>query len=165
MDVDAKATRDDSLNRLQQQVRSGEPGFFSPDDLRIFGIQASQIDMTEDGRLQFDPCFFHPHPEKVLEKYPLDPLLMDGGITPLNCRPDYDAILEEFSEVFSDSEKAIKCATERYNLERQMYDEDWLAQASQTSEHISWQIKEEDRMGLSTSLFNSDLVPSRKIRR
>jgi len=57
-------------------------------DLQMFGIQASQIDMTEDGRLQFDPCFFQPYPETVLEKYPLDPLNMDEGTESLNLLSD-----------------------------------------------------------------------------
>jgi len=55
----------------------------------MFGIQASQIDMTEDGRLQFDPCFFQPYPETVLEKYPLDPLNMDEGTESLNLLSDW----------------------------------------------------------------------------
>lgn len=155
MDAEAKA----SLKRLQQQVRSCESVFLSPDDLQMFGIQASQIDMTEDGRLQFDPCFFQPHPERVLEKYPLDPLNMDEDMEPLNLRPDYDAILEKYSEVFPDTDEAIRYATERYNQDIELYAEDWLAHSHRTWQHIDCHISAQNRKGLPKSLDLSDLAP------
>ncbi|KAJ5612562.1 hypothetical protein N7510_005756 [Penicillium lagena] len=55
--------------------------------------------MTEDGNLLFNPCFFLLYPEKVLDKYPLDPLNMNAMV-PVKDPADYDAILEEYNKVW-----------------------------------------------------------------
>lgn len=160
MVADARAMRVDSLKRLHQQLRSCNSVFLSPDDLQKFGIQASQIDMTEDGGLQFDPCFFQPHPERVLEKYPLDPLNMEKDMEPLNLRADYDAILEEFIKVYPDPDEAIKWATWEFNEEIELYAGDWRAHSYATWDHIDCHMKAKNRKGLSKSRL-SDLAPPR----
>ncbi|KAJ5812434.1 hypothetical protein N7474_008735 [Penicillium riverlandense] len=159
MATDTKA----SLKSLQQQVRSCESVFLPPDDLLILGIQATQIGIAEDGRLLFDPCFFQPHPERVLEKYPLDPLNMDEDFAPLNLRPDYDAFLEEISQEVPNTDRAVRLATERYNLHKQLYEEDWLAQSHLTWQHIDSHLSQENRKGLPKSLALSDLSPPRAL--
>lgn len=53
--------------------------FLSPSDLLPFGIQASQVGLTDDGRLRFEPCFFEPYPDAVLQKYPIHPQVDDSG--------------------------------------------------------------------------------------
>lgn len=47
--------------------------FLSPCDLQeAFGIEARQVDSAEIGFPLFEHCFFEPHPERVLQKYPDD---------------------------------------------------------------------------------------------
>ncbi|KAI2701906.1 hypothetical protein CBS147332_7682 [Penicillium roqueforti] len=59
------------LGSLVQQARDLEPDFLSPEDFQRLGVQAFQVSLApEDGEgLQFDPCFFQPHPDKLREKY------------------------------------------------------------------------------------------------
>ena len=63
------------LESLFQQVKDFEPDFPSPGDLQGLGYQTFEVpfDPNENGALKFDPCFFRPHPEKLLEKYPIPP--------------------------------------------------------------------------------------------
>lgn len=63
------------LRSLSQQVNDFEPDFLSRGDLQRLGIQTFEVpfDPNENGALKFDPCFFKPHPEKLLEKYPIPP--------------------------------------------------------------------------------------------
>lgn len=95
MDSQAKAQRDQRLKQLYDQVDNYESVFLSPKDLQACGIQASKVDITDDGTLLFNPCFFQPHPERVLEKYPLDPLKKAPYIPPLNHRLDGIIFLNE----------------------------------------------------------------------
>ncbi|KGO77567.1 hypothetical protein PITC_008400 [Penicillium italicum] len=63
------------LRSLFQQVKDLEPDFPSPGDLDGLGIQAFEVsfDPNEYGTIKFDPSFFQPHPDKLLEKYPIHP--------------------------------------------------------------------------------------------
>lgn len=63
------------LRSLYQQVKNFEPDFPSHGDLQGLGIQTFEVpfDPNENGALKYDPCFFQPHPEKLLEKYPIPP--------------------------------------------------------------------------------------------
>lgn len=58
---------------LVQQARDLEPDFLSLEDFQRLGVQAFQVSLApEHGEgLQFDPCFFRPHPDKLCEKYPI----------------------------------------------------------------------------------------------
>ena len=156
MESDARVACDDSPQRLQQQSRSCESVFFSLDDLQMFGIQASQTDMIEDDRLQFEPCFFQPHPESVLEKYLIDPLNMDEDIKPLNLQPDYDAMFKEYSEVSTDTDEAIRYATERCKQDIELNMTDWLSPSHQKWQNISFYVVAENGRGLSRPV--SDLA-------
>ncbi|KAJ5960882.1 uncharacterized protein N7479_008032 [Penicillium vulpinum] len=64
-----QAQRHAFLRSLFQQVRDFEPDFPSPDEIQRLGIQVSEVSPadTNDGTLQFEPCYFKPHPEKLLE--------------------------------------------------------------------------------------------------
>lgn len=65
--------------------------FLSPSDLQGFGIRAYQVGITDDGVLQFHPCFFLPHPGRVLQKYPIDTSQISVDDCPkLNNRPDFE---------------------------------------------------------------------------
>lgn len=63
------------LRSLSQQVRYLEPDFPSRGYLHKLGIQTFEVpfDPNANGALKFDPCFFQPHPDKLLEKYPIPP--------------------------------------------------------------------------------------------
>lgn len=71
----------------QLQIEECKSIYLSPSDLRAFGIQASQVDLADDGLLHFEPRFFELHPERVLEKYPIDAAKNDDDIRRLHCIP------------------------------------------------------------------------------
>lgn len=61
------------LESLVQQVKDLEPDFPSPNDFQRLGVQAVQVPLApeNDKGLQFEPCFFRPHPDKLFQKHPL----------------------------------------------------------------------------------------------
>jgi hypothetical protein len=62
------------LKSLFQRLEDLEPDFPSPEDLQGLGIQTFEVPFDPDEEtLKFDPCFFRPHPDKLLEKYPIHP--------------------------------------------------------------------------------------------
>lgn len=70
--MDPKAPQESrkSLTVIWRQVEGCHSTFLSPSDLRAFGIETRQVETTGDGALQLEPCYFVPHPEEVLRKYP-----------------------------------------------------------------------------------------------
>ncbi|KAJ5736509.1 uncharacterized protein N7483_001634 [Penicillium malachiteum] len=46
--------------------------FFKSNDLKALGVESSPVKIS-DGELQFELCFFKPHPEKLFQKYTVDP--------------------------------------------------------------------------------------------
>lgn len=65
------------LRSLYQQVRDLQPDFPSSDEIRRLGVQVSKVSPadTDDGTLEFKPCYFKPHPDKLFEIYPIHPEL------------------------------------------------------------------------------------------
>jgi hypothetical protein len=61
------------LRSLVQRVEDLEPDFPSPGDLQGLGIQTFEMSLNPDETLKCDPCYFRPHPDKLLEKYPIHP--------------------------------------------------------------------------------------------
>ncbi|OQE14761.1 hypothetical protein PENFLA_c035G10519 [Penicillium flavigenum] len=62
------------LRSLFQRLKDLEPDFPSPEDLQGLGIQTFEVPFDPDEEtLKFNPCFFRPHPDKLLEKYPIHP--------------------------------------------------------------------------------------------
>lgn len=159
VDFHTNTRRNESLKQLYQQVESYRSVFLSPEDLQALGIQASQVDITEDGALQFNPCLFRPHPERVLEKYPLDPLKKTSYITPLNYRPDWDTILERIKEGSPGIkyEDAAECATKECKTLSDLGAGNWYLQADRTHRHIDDQIGAKPRKGRPGSLSFFDL--------
>lgn len=90
-----------------------ESFFFSPSSLQNLGIQASQVDITDDGVLQFQPCFFRPYPERVLQLYPLDMAMTEAGLPKLYYQPDFASILEEVRLSNPDAEDALQLSYAR----------------------------------------------------
>lgn len=71
--VETQAQPHAFLKSLVQQVKDLEPDFPSPDDFQRLGVQAVQVPLApeNDKGLQFEPCFFRPHPDKLFQKHPL----------------------------------------------------------------------------------------------
>jgi hypothetical protein len=95
------------LKRLYQRVKAFEPNHPSH-DLRQLGIQVSQV-ATVNETILFDPCYFHPHPERLLQKYPVDDdpyYKMNGKPPRMNAVPTFDQLLEECQDRISDPGEA-----------------------------------------------------------
>ncbi|KGO43174.1 hypothetical protein PEX1_058190 [Penicillium expansum] len=73
--VESQAQPQTFLMSLFRRVKTFESDFPSPGDLQGLGIQTFEVsfDTNEYGTLKFDPCFFQPHPDKLLEKYLIHP--------------------------------------------------------------------------------------------
>jgi hypothetical protein len=87
-----------SLRSLFQKVKDFEPDFPSRGDLEKLEIQTFEVpfDPNETGALKFDPCFFQPHPEKLLEKYPIPPRVQKEYKNNLNI--PYIRTIQDFIE-------------------------------------------------------------------
>ena len=131
---------DTPLKRLHQRVRNHQSVFLSPGDLQKLGIQAFQVDITDDGILQFDPCFFQPYPEKVLQKYPLDPVSMDDWFPKLNYQPDLNEILKRIREIYPEAEDCVEIAQAKYEHEVALMEGSWMERAREMYDHIDWQL-------------------------
>lgn len=152
MDTQTQTRRREAVKQLYQRVRSCESWFLSPGDLQGLGIQALQVGITDDGSLQFDPCFFRPYPERVLRKYPLDNVRMAARypprtLPPLNFRADFDSMLRDF-ENDPEIEDPLDAARRRYESIMELYGPDeWDYHATVTYRHIKNQL-EAARIGL-----------------
>jgi hypothetical protein len=62
MDPNARQKTRQILWAIWRQVETCQSTFLSPSDLQAFGVNACQIDIADDGTLQFEPQFFKPHP-------------------------------------------------------------------------------------------------------
>jgi hypothetical protein len=120
MDRQTFLRRHGVLKQLYQRVKDYEPFFLSPGDLQDLGIQARQVGITDEGVLQFHPCFFRPYPERVLQKYPLDTSPMNSDLTPLNHHLDFDSYLRTFLK-YENLEDALECARDEYEIHMAMY--------------------------------------------
>ncbi|KAJ5201917.1 uncharacterized protein N7498_006580 [Penicillium cinerascens] len=149
MDSNAKAQRDQRLTQLYDEVDDYESVFLSPKDLQACGIQASQVDITEDGTLLFNPCYFRPHPERVLEKYPLDPLKQATYIPYLNFRLDLDTLFERIKKGSPGikHEDAVELTNHEFRLKTEMFAGNWSRHAHATERHIMGQITAHPRKG------------------
>ncbi|KAJ5953352.1 hypothetical protein N7454_000248 [Penicillium verhagenii] len=99
MDRPSQIRRYEAVKHLYEKFKPTMPWFFSTGDLQDLGIQTLQIDVTRDGSLQFDPCFFLPHHESVLQKYPIDPVQIAATYPPLHIpqltsRPDVTSMIQ-----------------------------------------------------------------------
>ena len=108
----------DFLKSLFRQLRVFESNHPSFDDLQKLGIKVSQVATVGDELIQFDPCFFLPHPDRLLKKYPVeaDPDTPRPTTPPrLNAVPTFDQLLEELQGgYYSSQEKVLQEATRDY---------------------------------------------------
>ncbi|KAJ5868580.1 hypothetical protein N7534_003133 [Penicillium rubens] len=84
------------LRSLIQQAKDLEPDFPSPDDFQRLGVQVVQVPLApeNDQGLQFEPCFFRPHPDKLFQKHPIHPLDLEND--PQNIQ--YSETLKDYIE-------------------------------------------------------------------
>lgn len=84
------------LRSLVQQAKDLEPDFPSPDDFQRLGVQVVQVPLApeNDQGLQFEPCFFRPHPHKLFQKHPIHPLDLEND--PQNIQ--YSETLKDYIE-------------------------------------------------------------------
>lgn len=61
----------DIIWEIFRKIEDCQSIFLSPSDLQAFGVEASQVGISND-TLQFEPCFFNPHPVGIFQKYPID---------------------------------------------------------------------------------------------
>ncbi|KAJ5167190.1 uncharacterized protein N7482_005971 [Penicillium canariense] len=152
MDMQTKIRRYKAVKELYERINGCKSWFFSPGDLQGFGIQALQVDVSDEGSLQFDPCFFRPYPERDLPKYPLDTVRMATvgieKIRPLNFRPDFDSILRDYENT-PGIEDPLRSARSRYESIMELTGPDeWAVHATETYMHIQSQL-DACRIGLS----------------
>ncbi|KAJ5594921.1 uncharacterized protein N7459_001129 [Penicillium hispanicum] len=140
MDRQAFLKRHSDLKHLYQRVQNCESWFLSPDDLQGLGIHAFQVGITENGILQFHPCFFRPHPERILQKYALNP---SQYMPELNYRPNLDSIFKRIVEEHPDLENPFKVAMRRYesDVDVSCRLDEWSIRAREIQDHIERQMK------------------------
>lgn len=138
MDTQDQTRRCEALKHLYQKFGTSKPWFFSPGDLQGLGIQTLQIDVTSDGTLKFDPCFFRPYPERVLQKYPPDlvqmAVFLGQTLRPLSSRPDVTSMIQMEEETGLKNE----AARATYNSPKELLGPDeWEDHARETRSHIN----------------------------
>jgi hypothetical protein len=79
----------DEIRRLYRLVESTSLKYLSVEHLHELGIEAKQIELTDD-KLQFDPCFFQPQHQNFHKTYPMLDKTREKG---LSWRPDWDRCL------------------------------------------------------------------------
>lgn len=141
--MDAKRLKSrEILWAIWRQVEKCQSVFLSPSDLQAFGIQASQVDITDDGVPHFEPRFFEPHPEGVLQKYPIDAAENNYDIRRLDCVPTLQDALDTVQEnppVAEDpleaAQKLFKDRLESYNFWENYSHASWI------HDHIEYELE------------------------
>lgn len=138
MHARTKPTRHPVLTLLYRRLKDHESFILSPSNLQDLGIQASQVDVTDDGILQFQPCFFRPYPERVLQLYPLDTSAMTEGLPELYDQPDFERIFRIWVLQKNFCQNRSKVARNEYE-ERALVrsPDEWETHARETEYYIS----------------------------
>ena len=138
MDAEGQIRRREAVKQLYQKFGRSKPWFYSPSDLQGLGIQKLEIDVTGEGTLQLDPCFFYPYPERVLQNYPPDFMQMAATfpaqtLTQLTSRPEVTSMIQMEDETGVRNE-AAKAA---FNSPKELLAPDeWEDYARQTWSYI-----------------------------
>lgn len=132
------------LKSLYWQLKAFEPNHPSHDDLQKLGIQVSQVATVKDETILFDPCFFLPHTDTLLQKYPVETDPDSEGTTKpprLNAVPTFDQLLEECQDLYSNPEEVLKEATYHFEqYQESQCDKNWYLQGLIIQRHIDWQL-------------------------
>ncbi|KAJ5426364.1 hypothetical protein N7465_001434 [Penicillium sp. CMV-2018d] len=132
----------DLLKRLSWQLKAFELNHPSNDDLQRLGIQVSQVATVNDEIILFNPCFFRPHPDRLLQKYPVNSDPEENEKPPrLRLVPTFDEILEDCQEEYSNPEEAQQAVESQIEaLQDLQYDEDWYMQGLSIYDYMDWQL-------------------------
>ncbi|KAJ5415280.1 hypothetical protein N7465_003975 [Penicillium sp. CMV-2018d] len=99
------------LNSLYLILKDYQSIFLTIEELNLLGVKASQVDVSDE-RLQFDPCFFEPYPEKkILHKYRM---VTPRTIEKLDDPPTLDDFLEEAKKSSADEKEQLAIAKSRH---------------------------------------------------
>ncbi|CAI7619932.1 unnamed protein product [Penicillium viridicatum] len=99
------------LNSLYLKLKDYQSIFLTIEELTLLGVKASQVDVSDE-RLQFDPCFFEPYPEKnILHKYRM---VTPRTIEKLDDPPTLDDFLEEAKKFSADEKEQLAIAKSRH---------------------------------------------------
>ncbi|KAJ6186356.1 hypothetical protein N7519_007657 [Penicillium mononematosum] len=93
------------LNSLYLKLKDYQSIFLTVEDLKLLGVEASRVGIFNE-QLQFDPCFFRPHPERVLHKYPLG----RNDIERLDSPPTLYDFLNEAKKFSTDEKEQLTIA-------------------------------------------------------
>ena len=133
MGAEANVKGHDALIRLYHQIKDYKSWTLSPDVLQELGIQAFQVEISDDEILQFNPCFFRPYPEKLLHL--LDFADLDDWNRGRNPGPpNFDEILKKTQKDFPNGDY-LKIANRDYVSATNTWasreeDAEWRAQES-----------------------------------
>ncbi|KAJ5121603.1 uncharacterized protein N7515_009564 [Penicillium bovifimosum] len=159
MDKQTQTRRCDEFKRVYKLLKSCESWFLTPGDLQGLGIYSQQVGMAGDDSVQFDPCFFRPYPEKVLQRYPLDTVSMAADhqtLKRLNNPRDFHTLLREVQNE-PGIENPLETAKSRWDRMALLFGSDaWEDHARQTHWHIRSQ-RMLPRRGLPRGSTLSDL--------
>ncbi|CAG8092803.1 unnamed protein product [Penicillium salamii] len=137
MHARTRPSRHPVLKLLYRRLKDSESFFLSPRNLQDLGIRASQVDITDDGILQFRPCFFRPYPERILQVYPLDTSNLFNDLPVLYYQPDFASMLAEVCLKYPDAEDPLKIARFQYEEHAMLRSPDeWLTHARETESYI-----------------------------
>lgn len=164
MNIETHPAPHEFLNALYYRIHGFEPDFPSPSDLQMLGIQAFQVATANDETIKFDPYFFLPHPERLLQKYPLDDSSATSLSKPRTLRdptptledflkdedkdPSSDPELEftlqdvlkdKYRDPSPDPEAKLEDAKARLRWvlrDRDYYKDEWYTHADQVHSHI-----------------------------
>lgn len=123
MDAETNVESHGVLMQIYHRVTDSEPWLLHHDAFQELGIHATQVALTEDGSLQFEPCFFRPHPEKLVSLCHYTSIrdsatggedLFSQYHLPTSPRPEFEAILKEAQEKDRDGDY-LGAANRRYD--------------------------------------------------
>lgn len=123
MNANTTAEPHAALMQLYHQVTDSGSWLLHHDALQELGIRATQVALADDESLQFEPCFFRPHPEKLVplchstairESTTEGEDLFSEHHLPTNPRPEFEAILKEAQEKDPDGDY-LGAANRRYD--------------------------------------------------
>lgn len=99
------------IRDLVRRIETCEIIFLSPSDLQeAFGIEARQVGSAENGFPLFEPRFFEPHPERVLQKYPIDVVANHYDVRQLDCVPTLSDALDTVRKTSPAPENILEAA-------------------------------------------------------
>lgn len=110
--------------------------------MQALGVEARQVGTTDDdGVLQLEPRYFEPHPDKVLQRYPIDAAANNYDIRRLKCILTLQGALDTVRETMPASENPLEEAQKLLEERLEKYHSwDDYAHADWIHCHIEYQL-------------------------